>query len=196
MKTKILCVEGPDKSGKETQTKKLTNKLINLGYKTKLVEVPYDDFIIYKTIYWMLRNGLAKKLPAVFQFIQFLNKFLFQIFVLPFLKLKYDYIVFDRWAASSVMYGTAEGLPNWYVMFLYSFLMKPDVTVVLSGTSYKRPGAEDSYEKDTALQRRVREEYCIWAKMEPKACLIDNQGTIEEVHNRICNKIGLGMIFS
>ena len=179
----FIAVEGPDKVGKETQTKLL---LQNLEGRVRRVEVPIHDFFTYKLIYWMLRNGLAKRLPATFQFVQFLNKFLWQFFVKPFLSLKYDYIVLDRWSPSSVVYGKAEGLPDWYVMFLFNRLFKPDATLVLHGVSHKRSTTQDdSYEKDTDLQRAVKVGYQQWAEETPRAVLVSNEGGIDTVHQRI-----------
>lgn len=185
-----IAVEGPDKVGKETQTKLLTEHLSSLG-RVKRVEVPIHDVITYHLIYWMLRNGLAKKLPATFQFVQFLNKFLWQFFVKPWLSLRYDFVVLDRWSPSSVVYGTCEGLSAEYVMFLYGRLFKPDATIVLHGTSYKRSSTQDdSYEKDTALQIAVRSEYKFWALQTSRTVLVNNEGTVHDVHAKILDVLG------
>lgn len=179
-----IAIEGPDKVGKETQTKLLVEKLRKIGWKVKHVEMPVNDGITYRLIYWMLRKGYAKPYPKLFQFVQFLNKWFWQL-VMPYFSHKYDYIVFDRWAASAVIYGRATGVPEGFNLFLYGRLVRPDLTVVLLGQSYRRKGPDDSYEADNELQARVRDEYEWWATVEPKAEPISNQGSREDVHRQI-----------
>jgi thymidylate kinase len=90
---KILCIEGGDKMGKETQTKMLVSHLETLGKNVTLVEVPYDDGMTHDIIYKMLKSGSAKDKPYVFQFVHFINKMIFQVCKLPTLLLKNDYVV-------------------------------------------------------------------------------------------------------
>lgn len=187
----VIAFEGPDQVGKTTQSNMLLERLKLCGLKAKRVKVPINDVVLFRLIYWMLGNSLAKKFPMLFQFLQFKNKFLWQLFVKPFLSLKYDILVLDRWAPSSVVYGSAEGLPKGYVMFLYNRLFKPDATVVFHGVTRKRKGMEeDSYEKDSKLQIAVRNAYVDWANTHVQTVLIDNTGEKQEVHERIMNKLG------
>ena len=184
---KTFVIEGPDKMGKATQSKMLVNSLrAEQGNKTKvtLVEVPFNDRLTHRVIYWMLRNGLAKKAPNLFQFVQFLNKFFFQIFVLPYLLLTNDYVVFDRWSLSAIVYGGATGVNKNFNEFLYSLLYKPNGTVVLTGRPHFRKGS-DSYESDNDLQSTVRELYSLTADQLPYHGKVDaNQGR-EKVHSEV-----------
>jgi thymidylate kinase len=152
---KMFAVEGPDRVGKKTQTKMLRDDLRCEGKKVTLVEVPYNDNTTYHLVYWMLGNGLAMSLPNLFQFVQFVNKFLFQLIVLPYLLLTNDYVIMDRWALSSIVYGTAGGANPSFISFLSRFLVWPSGTVILDGRSHIRP-EEDVYERDEVLQARVR----------------------------------------
>lgn len=180
----IIAIEGPDKVGKQTQTNMLTDRLRKDGHKVKLIEVPVKSIITYKLIYWMLRNGYAKSSPNVFQTIQFLNKWFFQ-FRLMFLRWSYDYIVFDRWSLSAVVYGDAGGASRWYNRLLYRFLREPDALLILVGAA--RSGeVTDVYEKDNELQANVRTGYAEWFLQHGDDCaLVDNLGTRDEVHQRI-----------
>lgn len=156
----FIAIEGPDRVGKQTQARLLYNNLKNLGWKVKTVEVPVKTKITHPLIYWMLRNGSAKRMPKLFQFFQFLNKFFWQLFVCPFLSFKYDYVILDRWAASSIVYGQASGIKNkTFLYFLYNRLFKPDVTLVLNGKSFEHNTVKDSYEKDDEFQDLVRHYY-------------------------------------
>jgi thymidylate kinase len=138
----------------------------------------------------MLRNGQAKLYPNMFQFVQFLNKFVFQWTYLLWLRLTCDVVIMDRWSLSAIVYGDATGV-NWTLnRILYWLLVKPDVTVVLHGSSFKRKTVDDVYEKDSALQLTVRKGYYDWVQENPDDHeLIDNQGTKDEVHERILSAI-------
>ena len=63
--SKIIVIEGPDRTGKQTQTKLLKKKLTKHGFCPIVIEVPIRSAVTYPLIYWMLRNGLAKKFPKI-----------------------------------------------------------------------------------------------------------------------------------
>lgn len=190
MFAKTLAVDGPDKIGKETQTNLLVRYLKEDGNKVKLVEVPYNDFVFHKLIYWMLRNGLAKKTPNLFQFVQFLNKFFFQLFILPYLLLTNDYVIFDRWALSAIVYGGVTGVNQMFNRFLYALLYKPHGTVILTGQPFFRKGS-DSYESDDELQSTVRELYSLMADEYPRHGKINANQSRMSVHAEMISYFNL-----
>jgi len=184
---KLLVIEGPDMSGKATQSKMLVNALSQLGYRAERIEVPtrYAPRT-HKLIYWALNNGLAKHFPNAFQVIQFFNKFFFQLFWLPKIMRVNDYIVFDRWRLSSVIYGLVTHVNEKLVMFLYNKLRRADITFIMHGKSHRRnPMNDDSYEKDTELQASVKTLYHAWAMSTKDHVLVPNVGIKGEVHMRI-----------
>lgn len=188
---KIICVEGCDKAGKATQSTMLAEALWTGGAPVTLAvraEIPaLEHNLSHRLIYWMLRNGWAKCYPNAFQFVQFLNKLMFQWFSLPQLLQWNDYVVLDRWALSGLVYGDATGVNRWFNRLLFKLLRKPDITLIMDGTSFKRSHTtDDSYEKDTALQTAVKEGYRR-VGLRPGAQsegyeLVSNVGTREEVH--------------
>lgn len=186
---KLIVIEGADAVGKETQSKLLVNRLRPKGFRAgdfaALVEVPTQG-ITHGIIYWALKNGIAKRFPNVFQFVQFMNKFLFQRFELPKLMKSYDYVILDRWSLSSIVYGDATGVNRWFNMHMHSLLVRPDITIVIHGTSFLRNKANDTYETDSKLQRDVKAGYVDWANNHPEDhMLISNDGTVEQVHDAI-----------
>lgn len=191
MFAKLVAIEGPDKVGKQTQSQMLAHVLRRYGDKVALVEVPFRDGVTHPLIYWMLRNGKAKTYPNLFQFVQFLNKLVFQWTVLLWLRFTCAYVVLDRWSLSSIVYGDATGVNPAYNRVLYWLLKKPDITVVLHGSSFKRSTTvDDAYEKDSDLQLAVRRGYYNWAQEHPfDHELVDNQGTKDEVHERIVEAV-------
>ena len=184
--TKLIVVEGPDQVGKATQVALLSNTLRKVGNSVAQVEVPFKDGATHPLIYWMLRNGTAKKNPNLFQFVQFLNKFVFQVFFLFPLMLVSDYVVLDRWSISSLVYGDATGVNQTFNRFLFWFLIKADCTFVIQGKTYKRNDEQDAYEKDSKLQADVKEGYARVAEENSgDHFLISNEGSKQEVHERI-----------
>jgi len=164
--SKIIVIEGADRCGKATQASMLQSYLSRIGCASTIVEVPIRSAVTYKIIYWMLKNGLAKKLPKTFQWFQYLNRKIFQVFRLPRLEDRYEVIIMDRWSLSTIVYGAAEGVPKQYTIDLAKKLRQPDHTIILHGKSYSHE-AEDTYEADLALQNKVRQEYINWALDNP-----------------------------
>ena len=183
--SKIIVIEGPDRVGKQTQTHMLKETFQSYGMLATVVEVPIHSAITYRIIYWMLRNGLAKKFPKVFQWFQYLNRKVFQEYALPHLEDRYDAIIMDRWSLSTIVYGAAEGVPKEFTLKLAKKLREPDYTIILYGDSFVHE-AEDVYEADIGLQRRVREEYVVWANQNPSTTkLVDSKLSRKNVSRKI-----------
>lgn len=186
---RFIAIEGPDRVGKATQAKMLRDWLIDHGQSATVVEVPIAGNFTYRLIYWMLRNGLAKKLPKIFQGLQCLNRWIFQTFDLVKLGHRYDYVIFDRWSPSTVVYGMAEGLSRESVEKMYVVLYRPDITFVLLGDAHKHE-AEDVYEADSELQSKVRKRYKEWAAEKPRERrVIDCSQSKEQISKEILHKL-------
>jgi dTMP kinase len=72
-------------------------------------------------------------------------------------------LVCDRYRASSVAYGEAQGLDGAWLAEIQKYLPQPDVTFLLDippDVSARRKTADrDKYERDLALLARVRDSY-------------------------------------
>ena len=183
--SKIIVFEGPDRCGKKTQTQLLRNYLATKAYKTITIEVPISSNPVYHVIYWMLHNGLAKKFPRFFQWLQFLNRKIFQVLSLPSLMKTYDYVILDRWSLSTIVYGTAEGIDPKFSQDLADKLISPDYTILLLGKSHMGV-AEDVYEADVNLQTKVRSLYMDWAIFNSRnSSIVDCGLSKEEVFQNV-----------
>jgi len=183
--SKIIVIEGPDRCGKATQAKLLREKLASFGIMSTIVEVPIRSAVTYRIIYWMLRNGLAKKFPKLFQVLQFLNRKFFQMFDMPSLERQYDIIIFDRWSLSTEVYGGASGVSQKFTAKLSKHLRRPDHTFVFLGMSFPHE-AEDVYESDKNLQEDVRIRYSLWAaKNFDVSTVIDCQQNKKKISKQI-----------
>jgi dTMP kinase len=191
---KVIVIEGPDRVGKATQTNLLVYNLTKRAASVKLVEVPIESPVSYRIIYWMLSTGLTKKFPKFFQWMQWLNKQVFQWVTLKNLEKDYEYLVFDRWSLSSVIYGTAAGLSEDFLMNLYQRLRTPDYTIILDGQPHIT-GDGDVYEEDSQLQVNVRKLYADWASKNPDYCsLIDANRSAEDVSADIIKTLELNNV--
>ncbi len=183
---KLVVFEGPDKVGKETQSKLLANVLKAQGLKAVRVEPAKESHPRgRKLIYSMLESGAAKEHPNTFQFVQFLNRMYFQYVKLPRLLRENELVILDRWALSGFVYGQAERISPTLNKWMYNRARKPDLVMVLSGTSYKRTGNDDSYERDTSLQIKVKVAYRDAGLNWPGHVLVDNHDGVMDVHNSI-----------
>lgn len=186
----FITIEGPDRVGKKTQTMMLAKSLAEQGLDVARVEVPINYGPTYKAIYWMLKNGWAKKYTNLFQFTQFVNKLIFQFTWLVWLRLTCDVIIFDRWSLSAVVYGGATGANRFFNRVMYRLLARSNMTLILHGSRHTDV-MEDVYEADTDLQRNVKKAYFDWAIAHPQDHrLIDNKGTPDEVHERVMKALG------
>jgi len=183
---KLIVFEGPDKVGKETQSKLLDSTLRSQGIRSVRVEPTKEGHPRgRKLIYSMLESGAAKRWPNTFQFVQFANRIYFQLFKLPMLLRSYDIVILDRWALSGWVYGSAEGINESLNKWMFNRARQADITLVLSGTSYKRKQADDSYERDTDLQSKVRVLYRNAGLNWPGYVCVDNHDSIDEVHQSV-----------
>jgi dTMP kinase len=72
-------------------------------------------------------------------------------------------VVCDRYAASSVAYGEAQGLDPEWLTEIQRFLPPADLTILLDiapeTAAQRKAAGRDRYERDLALLARVRESY-------------------------------------
>lgn len=174
--TKTIVFEGADKQGKNTQVCKLVRYLIDQGYSVYTGEIPRYNSYTGRLLKRMLESGSAVKHNYLFQFIQFLNKFVFQTLELNEAIGQYDYIVLDRWALSSVIYGSASNVNESFSDIFFNILKQPTQYVVLYGSSFYREGS-DSYESNSKFQEDVKQLYKDWSTTHRKECvLVDYDG--------------------
>lgn len=196
-RAKLIVIEGPDKSGKATQSKLLAKTLNDDGFSAVRVEVPIKKSLTGSLIYSMLKSGTVARHPLAFQFLQFVNKFTFQLFSLRKLMRSNDYVILDRWSLSSLVYGVVSGCPEWYVFALYYPLVKPDMTFVMHGRTFDRnaktleeKGTDDAYESDNKFMSRIKRKYIAMTmklsmKAHGKFMLVSNLSDVDDINRKI-----------
>lgn len=192
-RAKVISFEGRDCVGKATQARLLMEDLTGMSSHNKravLLELPLETTTTGRAIYSMLESGAAKKWPLAFQATHMFNKLGPQLVCMPYLLATQDFVVLDRWSTSSIVYGRATGVPEWFLRVSAGLLMRPDAVVILDGPSRRPAGSGDSYERSAALQERVRGEYLVWAEHNKDvAVVIDATGSPTAVNLRVWNAL-------
>jgi len=157
----IIAFEGLDQSGKQTQAELLRDRLKEDGRKARLVSFPDYGTSIGEEIARALA-GEREYGPDVMQLLYVANRYERK----PDLERWLEgglVLVCDRYTASSVAYGEAMGLDPAWLADMQKQLPPAVLTIVLDiapETAVKRKAVDrDRYERDLALQARVRESY-------------------------------------
>jgi dTMP kinase len=157
----IIAFEGLDQSGKQTQAEMLRDRLKQHGYKSRLESFPDYATSIGEEIARALQ-GEREYGPDVMQLLYIANRYERKPDLLRWLDAGLI-IVCDRYLASSIAYGEAFGLDPVWLSEAQKFLPTPVATILLDiapDTAVTRKSADrDRYERDLALQARVRESY-------------------------------------
>jgi dTMP kinase len=157
----LIVFEGLDQSGKQTQAELLRDRLKADGRKARLLSFPDYGTSIGEEIARALQ-GEREYGPDVMQLLYIANRYERK----PDLQRWLDgglVLVCDRYIASSIAYGEAQGLDPAWLEDLQKFLPSPALTIMLDiapETAVGRKSVDrDRYERDLAMQTRVRESY-------------------------------------
>jgi dTMP kinase len=101
-------------------------------------------------------------------------------------------LVSDRFSASSIAYGEAQGLDPLWLAEMQKFLPVPALTILLDiapETAVKRKAVDrDRYERDLAMQGRVRESYLRQARQDGWVTL-DGERSKDEIAADVVNAV-------
>ena len=157
----LIAFEGLDQSGKQTQAELLRDRLKQDGHKSRLVSFPDYGTTIGEEIARALQ-GEREYGPDVMQLLYIANRYERK----PDLQRWLDgglILVCDRYLASTVAYGEAQALDPVWLAEIQKFLPVPWLTILLDiapETAVQRKSVDrDRYERDLAMQARVRESY-------------------------------------
>jgi dTMP kinase len=157
----IVAFEGLDQSGKETQARHLRARIEQDGRKVHSLSFPDYDTPIGQEIAKALA-GEREFGPDVMQLLYVANRCEYR----PKIDMWMNgggVVVCDRYRASSIAYGEAQGLDPAWLEDIQRYLPKPTLTVLLDiapETAVQRKSTgRDRYERDLSLLARVRESY-------------------------------------
>jgi dTMP kinase len=157
----LIAFEGLDQSGKQTQAELLRDRLKLDGHKSRLVSFPDYATSIGEEIARALQ-GEREYGPDVMQLLYVANRYERKADLQRWLDGGLI-LVCDRYTASSVAYGEAQGLDAPWLLEIQKFLPPASVTILLDiapETAAQRKSVDrDRYERDLAMLARVRESY-------------------------------------
>jgi dTMP kinase len=157
----LIVFEGLDQSGKQTQAERLRDWLKELGHKSRLVSFPDYGTSIGEEIARALQ-GERDYDADVMQLLYVANRYERKGDITRWLDGGLM-LVCDRYMASSVAYGEAQGLEPAWLTDIQKYLPRPSLTIMLDiapQTAVQRKSVDrDRYERDLAMQERVRESY-------------------------------------
>jgi dTMP kinase len=178
----LIAFEGLDQSGKETQAARLGDALRAAGHRVERLTFPDYETPISQEIAAALR-GLRHYSPEVLQLLFIANRFEFKPRIEAWLAAG-AVVICDRYLASSIAYGEAQGLDPSWLDDTQRLLPQPCLTLLLDigpETAVRRKAAgRDRFERDLALLARVRASYHRQAA-HPAWCLVDGERPPEVV---------------
>jgi dTMP kinase len=161
MPGRLIVFEGLDQSGKETQAQELRERLRGLGHRVRLMSFPDYGTSIGEEIARALQ-GERDYGPDVMQLLFIANRYERKPAMEHWMQGGLI-LVCDRYRASSIAYGEAQGLDANWLTDMQQFLPQPELTILLDISPHtaltRKAVGRDRYERDLQLLERVRESY-------------------------------------
>lgn len=161
MTGRLIAFEGLDQSGKQTQAERLLDAFRRAGHAAEFVTFPEYSTDIGHEIECALR-GERDYQPDTLQLLYIANRFEFKPRIEAWLAAG-TMVVCDRYLASSIAYGEAQGVDAAWLTEIQRFLPQPALTLFMDmrpEVSLMRKKADrDKFERDMPLLGRVRDSY-------------------------------------
>lgn len=187
----LIAFEGLDQSGKETQAQLLRDRLRQNGNKSRVVSFPDYGTSIGEEIARALQG--ERDYPSdVMQLLYVANRYERRSDLERWLTGGLV-IICDRYVASSIAYGTAQGLDPAWLTDIQRFLPEPNLTVfldIMPETAARRKAVgRDRYERDLALLGRVRKSYL--EQLQETWVRVDGEQSKEDVAEEVFSSVAL-----
>jgi dTMP kinase len=157
----LIAFEGLDQSGKQTQAERLKAAVEARGRTAVLLDFPSYETRIGQEIGAGLQ-GQRDYGPDTMQLLYVANRYEKKPQIERLLA-EGTIVICDRYLASSIAYGEAQGLDGAWLRDVQKYLPLPDLTILLDIAPETAAGRKttnrDKYERDLALLSRVRESY-------------------------------------
>jgi dTMP kinase len=157
----LIAFEGLDQSGKQTQAERLLAALQQSGHQAHFLSFPDYDTAIGAEIGRALR-GDRDYAADVMQLLYIANRYEYRPRIEQWLAAG-AVVVCDRYLASSVAYGEAQGLDAEWLTATQTHLPPASLTLLLDiapdASLSRKQRDRDRYEQDLQLLARVRESY-------------------------------------
>ncbi|OFW17264.1 MAG: dTMP kinase [Acidobacteria bacterium RIFCSPLOWO2_12_FULL_67_14] len=189
----LIAFEGLDQSGKQTQVELLRERLLARGRTVETWSFPEYTTVIGGEIGRALM-GEREYGPDVMQLLYVANRYEFRQ-AMADSRARGAILLCDRYLASSVAYGEAQGLDPEWLQTIQRHLPQPDVTILLDippeVSARRKQLGRDRYEQDLALLGRVRASYrrqaaAGWVTIDATR---DRDAVAADVHTAVANRL-------
>ena len=157
----LIAFEGLDQSGKQTQAEALRDHVAAQGRPCELLSFPDYETPVGIEISRAL-HGERDYAPDVMQLLYVTNRYEKREQIERWIA-SGTVILCDRYLASSVAYGEAQGLDAVWLTDIQRFLPAPALTILLdiapAVAVRRKASGRDRYERDLDLLSRVRASY-------------------------------------
>ena len=213
----LIALEGIDGSGKATQSKLLVEDIQRRNQPVVRFEFPNYTNVTGPYIDTHLKQKWKAQFvhttppmdsiygegaedrelnELLFQCLQTVNRYEQALVLIE--ALKAQAVILDRYYASGLVYGTANGVPEQFLRTIHALLPKPDlyifVDIPVEESYRRRPERRDRYEKQKGMLERVRDIYLnLFTKEGWK--IIDGVGSVDQIHARICDCVPTSFIW-
>ena len=157
----LIAFEGLDQSGKETQAARLREQFAAAGRTVHALSFPDYDTPIGREIRAAL-DGQREFSADTLQLLYVANRHEYREAIERWLAAG-DVVVCDRYRASSVAYGDAQGLDAVWLRDVQRHLPEPTVIFLLDidpeEAVRRKAHGRDKFERDLLLLARVRDSY-------------------------------------
>jgi len=157
----LIAFEGLDQSGKQTQAERLKAEVEKRGRTAVLLDFPSYETHIGKEIDGGL-HGSREYHPDTMQLLYVANRYEKKPEIERLLA-DGVIVICDRYTASSIAYGEAQGLDGAWLRDIQRYLPPAALTILLDIAPETAAGRKttnrDKYERDLAMLSRVRESY-------------------------------------
>jgi dTMP kinase len=162
----LIAFEGLDQSGKQTQAERLLAAFRAGGHRAEFLTFPEYTTAIGAEIDHAL-HGERDYAPDTLQLLYIANRFEFRPKISAWLDAG-TMVVCDRYLASSIAYGEAQGVDPRWLSEIQRPLPQPSLTLLLDippdASLTRKQAARDKFERDLPLLARVRDSYLRQAK--------------------------------
>lgn len=193
----LIAFEGLDQSGKQTQAERLLEAFHTAGRQAAFLTFPDYSTAIGAEIGRALQ-GEREYQPDTLQLLYIANRFEFRPRLAEWLE-SGTMVVCDRYLASSIAYGEAQGVDPVWLTEIQRFLPQPSLTMLLDiapdASLTRKRVARDTFERDLPLLGRVRDSYLrqaaasdAWVRIEGGQ---DKDAVSQAVLNAVRSRLGL-----
>ena len=184
---RIIVFEGIDQAGKATQTRLLAKHLERQGYRTRTLSFPAYETAIGGQIGAFLA-GRGELSLHVRHLLYAANRYEFKEEIEGWLE-EGSIVLIDRYSASGVVYGRAQGLSRFWLESLEAELPAPDLVFFLDLAPEvalrRKRASRDRYEQNLPLLAACRRLYLELSRERTRWVRLSAEAPVETIAGRI-----------